>query len=261
MEAGDFYEKYSTEDFILDERFQDWVMLGRDDKFWGIFCRKHPEKSDMVHSAREFIQTLHLLEHVPGLEQEQKALERFGKQISGRSGPKMTEINLKPATGRKISLRTLRRLAASVLILFLLSGASWILFKKNPVLVETGYGQLKKIMLPDNSLVYLNANSRLYFEKSLLGSFSREVRLEGEAFFKVEKDSGVDGYRKFLVHTNGMAVEVLGTTFNVRDRHAVSSVTLQTGKVLVNMNEGEQVTLQPGERVEINRKEIGRSHV
>src|SRR3546814_16345418 len=89
MEAGDFYEKYSTEDFILDERFQDWVMLGRDDKFWGIFCRKHPEKSDMVHSAREFIQTLHLLEHVPGLEQEQKALERFGKQIYGRSGPKL----------------------------------------------------------------------------------------------------------------------------------------------------------------------------
>src|SRR3546814_2436829 len=87
-----------------------------------------------------------------------------------------------------------------------------------------------------NSLVYLNANSRLYFEKSLLGSFSREVRLEGEAFFKVEKDSGVDGYRKFLVHTNGMAVEVLGTTFNVRARHSVSSVTLQTGKVLVNID-------------------------
>src|SRR3546814_3495886 len=68
-------------------------------------------------------------------------------------------------------------------------------------------------------------------------------------------------YRKVLVHTNGMAVEVLGNTFNVRDRHAVSSVTLQPGKVLVNMNEGEQVTLQPGERLEINRKEIGRSHV
>src|SRR3546814_12644455 len=114
MEAGDFYEKYSTEDFILDERFQDWVMLGRDDKFWGIFCRKHPEKSDMVHSARAFIQTMHLLEHVPGLEQAQQALEHFGTQISGRSGQKMTEINLNPATGSKIRQLTLRQLETTV---------------------------------------------------------------------------------------------------------------------------------------------------
>ncbi len=58
---------------------------------------------------------------------------------------------------------------------------------------------------------------------------SREVWIEGEAFFSV-KPSSVP--RAFLVHTaSNMNVEVLGTTFNVVDRHGRMQVVLNSGKV------------------------------
>ncbi|QEC51619.1 FecR family protein [Anseongella ginsenosidimutans] len=260
MEAGKFYDQYTIEDFILDERFHDWVTHGRDDEFWQAQLRNCPEKSDMIHAARDFILNLKIREHLPGSYREQAAVQRFreltrqdGKGIPGEM-TRMEDGRAATAPARA-GLKWLRGVAASLLVLCLLGGGTWMLFKKKPVLVKTEYGQMKQVKLPDNSIIYLNANSNLRYEKSLLGGFSREVWLEGEAFFEVEKqENGSGGYRNFLVHTQGLAVEVLGTSFNVRDRHAVSSVTLQSGKVEVNMDEGRKVMLEPGERVEISRK-------
>ena len=44
----------------------------------------------------------------------------------------------------------------------------------------------------------------------------REVWLEGEAYFEVEKN--LSAAVKFTVHTNGPDVEVVGTHFNVDSR-------------------------------------------
>src|SRR5690606_3033035 len=60
-------------------------------------------------------------------------------------------------------------------------------------------GSRKTMMLPDGTKVWLNADSRLTY-KSNFKSSSREVLLEGEAFFDVVKDSS----RPFIVHTSGI---------------------------------------------------------
>ncbi|MEO0334042.1 MAG: FecR domain-containing protein, partial [Bacteroidota bacterium] len=73
--------------------------------------------------------------------------------------------------------------------------------------------------------------------------------LEGEAYFSVVKD--VDTHRKFLVHTEGLAVEVLGTTFNVNQRAQTTEVVLTSGRVKLSLDnpEQEKVLMQPGELV------------
>lgn len=268
METGKFYDQYTVDDFILDERFHRWVMEGRDDAFWQQVLQDYPEKSEAIAAARSFIRSMQIKTHLPVREQEQAAIQRFRERVllkeavvtegmvyaveDGEKGDGDGTKIRRLGKGRK----WLIRIAASVAILGLAGSTSWMLFKKRPVVVGTSYGQMKQIKLPDNSIIYLNANSSLRYHKSILGDFSREVWLDGEAFFQVEKETDRSGhYRNFRVHTQGMAVEVLGTAFNVKDRNSNSSVTLQSGKVQVSMDEGRSVTLAPGEHIEFNRKE------
>jgi ferric-dicitrate binding protein FerR (iron transport regulator) len=68
-----------------------------------------------------------------------------------------------------------------------------------------------KLVLPDGSIVWLNADSKLSYDKDF-GTSSREVSLEGEAFFEVTKMPDLP----FIVQTPGMQVRVLGTSFNVK---------------------------------------------
>jgi transmembrane sensor len=76
----------------------------------------------------------------------------------------------------------------------------------------TAVGEQRTVQLGDGSLVQLNARSKLTVR---LSDARREVRLlEGEAFFKVSRDTS----RPFTVETDRAVVRVLGTQFNV-DRH------------------------------------------
>ena len=72
------------------------------------------------------------------------------------------------------------------------------------------------------------------------------MRLVGEAYFKVKKDSS----RPFYVATERVDVRVLGTEFNVsayeEDRGVAT--TLVNGSVRVDARGGESVVLEPGQQ-------------
>ena len=104
-----------------------------------------------------------------------------------------------------------------------------------------------RLELADGTKVWLNAATELRFPVNFTGDM-REVYLKGEAYFQVKRDEK----HPFIVHTSMGAVEVLGTSFNVRDygdeREVVT--TLETGKVMyVSGNTREKVTLNPGYQV------------
>tara|TARA_R110002049_G_scaffold261326_1_gene437412 strand:+ start:258 stop:1154 length:897 start_codon:yes stop_codon:yes gene_type:complete len=104
--------------------------------------------------------------------------------------------------------------------------------------VNTIIAEQTTIALPDNSTVELNANSSLSFnEKSW--SDNREVKLNGEAFFKVAKG------QKFDVITEEGIVSVLGTQFNVKQRESYFEVTCYEGLVGVTHN-NKTIKLKPG---------------
>ena len=72
------------------------------------------------------------------------------------------------------------------------------------------YGKTSKLILPDGSIVFLNAGSQLIYPEFFKDKF-REVFLVGEAFFNVIEDKG----HPFVVQTTDIKIKVLGTKFNV----------------------------------------------
>ncbi len=101
------------------------------------------------------------------------------------------------------------------------------------------------MVLEDGSVVWLNSASSLEIPECFAAG-ERRVRLVGEAYFKVKKDSS----RPFYVATERADVRVLGTEFNVsayeEDRDAV--MTLVNGAVRVDARGGESVVLEPGQQ-------------
>ena len=98
------------------------------------------------------------------------------------------------------------------------------------------------LQLPDGSSVELNASTHLSYHP-YWWFISREVKLEGEAFFSVEKG------RNFQVVSSSGITEVLGTTFNVFARGDDYIVTCHSGSVRVTETSGsEAVVLSPNQR-------------
>ena len=96
------------------------------------------------------------------------------------------------------------------------------------------------MVLPDNSIVWLNAESKLRFPSTFSGK-ERKVFASGELYFQVAKDS----LSPFRVEVEGLyEVEVLGTEFNVRAySNLPSATTLVNGRVLIR-DKGAKVVLK-----------------
>lgn len=112
---------------------------------------------------------------------------------------------------------------------------------------RTPKGYTSKIKLVDGTMVWLNSNSKLTFP-SVFAPLSREVQLEGEAYFEVAKQENTP----FFVQTDKGKVAVLGTHFDVKAYKGdnVQSVTLLEGAVKVT-NRVSSLLLKPGQQASI----------
>ena len=118
-------------------------------------------------------------------------------------------------------------------------------------LQKVGYSEIRtprggeyQVVLPDNSIVWLNADSKLRFPLTFSGK-ERRVFASGELYCQVAKDS----LSPFRIEVEGLyEVEVLGTEFNVRAYSDLpSATTLVDGRVLIR-DKGTKVVLKPGEQ-------------
>ena len=101
------------------------------------------------------------------------------------------------------------------------------------------------MVLDDGTYVHLNYSTTLLFPSRFVGN-ERRVKLKGEAYFVIAKDSR---NRPFVVETANGDVHDYGTEFNVNTMaHAgFTSVVLVKGKVGVNSRSGKEYLLKPGE--------------
>ncbi|MBV1922507.1 MAG: FecR family protein [Flavobacteriaceae bacterium] len=123
--------------------------------------------------------------------------------------------------------------AASIILFF---GLFSMLNNSNEIII-TSISEQKTIQLLDGSEVVLNADSKLQYDKDSWEE-NREVELEGEAFFKVEKGS------TFTVKTDNGAITVLGTQFNVNSNLDFFEVVCYEGKVQVNNDSNNYLLTQ-----------------
>lgn len=150
------------------------------------------------------------------------------------------------------------RIAAAVLLpLFIIATA--YLYQKNTVLSQqdfvasTGSGEQVTISLPDDTQVTLNANSRLSYNLSDYNSDERQIRFDGEGYFRVAKNPS----SPFSIVAKGLKVSVLGTTFNLRARSSdvTAELSLEEGSVCFQaLKTGQKVILSPNQKVILDQK-------
>ncbi len=99
------------------------------------------------------------------------------------------------------------------------------------------------LSLPDGSLVHLNYNTRVIYPEVFVGQ-TRDVILEGEAYFMVAKDRR----HPFVVHTAAGETRVYGTEFNINTREDTTEVVLVRGSISVTPTNGSEQMLTPGQK-------------
>lgn len=161
---------------------------------------------------------------------------------------------------RRLSFRSIVRYVATI-ALVISAGLGGHLYTKylrsagmaKEYLVLAARGQKASVVLPDGSKVWLNSDSEIRYS-NFYGEGERSISLDGEAYFEVAKDS----LSRFIVKAGDMAVEALGTSFNVKayqeDNQAV--VTLFQGKVRASAGQA-QAFLLPAQAVTYSKSNGG----
>ena len=159
--------------------------------------------------------------------------------------------------GRSIRFHYVRRVwgyAAAIAAIVLLGYGGWAIREYRMVQdiryteIKVAYGTREKVLLPDGTIVELNAGSTFVYPSAFRGD-NRKVRLNGEAYFDVEKDPK----KAFVIETASMNIRVLGTSFNVKaysdDEQAI--VNVRTGLVEVSVPDAT-IRLKKDEQVVYN---------
>ncbi|MBN2481312.1 MAG: FecR family protein, partial [Bacteroidales bacterium] len=235
------------EDFLLDDSFKQYVERSDDQSvsYWNEWISAHPSHKEEFRKAVEVSVTLI---------NNRKNAVNIDKKESLRS--LLSEIE---KTGNIRSWTTnipklLLRIAA---VIVLSAGLAWIwdaLRIESPELIEhvvyneiiVPTGEKSQIILSDGSHVWINSDSRLKYPVAF-GNESRDVILEGEAYFEVTENKK----SVFTVITKDAEIKVLGTAFNVKsypeDQKTQTTVVSGLVKIESRKQNIEPILIKPNQ--------------
>jgi ferric-dicitrate binding protein FerR (iron transport regulator) len=236
----------------MDESFRAWVWMPNEEsnQYWRSWIAIHPEKSGEVEEAIHLLKKLHF----PNYSLSDQEIKGLWEKINNTSRPGK-QVEHKPPTNPWWLGIAAALMIGTFSFLFFLN-------RNHEVTYETAFGETRILLLPDSSTVILNANSRIKYDDDWNSSEIREVFLDGEAFFEVVHTYN---HQPFQVKvSNGLAVEVLGTSFNVYHRMTGTKVVLNTGKITLTYPDAKtakKITMKPGELVEFRKDRITKREV
>lgn len=196
---------------------------------------------------------------------KEKAFQRFLERTAGAASssaarPAMQVAGQQAEKSGKvyaISWKHVLRVAAVVLILLLPLAGYWqgkeaVKHTFSDIVVEAPMGARTKLYLPDGTLVWLNAGSRLVYSQGF-GVDDRRLSMEGEGYFEVTRDEALP----FEIQTREVGLKVLGTKFNFRNYSDDEEVTvnLMEGKVALHneVKSMPELYLEPDEKMVMNK--------
>lgn len=204
----------------------------------------HPEEKKALFYDKDIVDTYAFVSNSKNFSPGQE-LARFNSRLK----------NTRPKSVRIIPFM---RIAAAVVLAFLLGGVVHSLFSRAPFeeqpeqadsrVISVPNGQLSQLFLADGTRIWINSGSTLWAPPVFNGGF-RTVKLSGEAFFEVAKDAA----HPFRVEVEGQTIEVHGTSFNVRAYPDAPEVqtTLKEGSVKLHTPKGFMM-LEPGQQAELD---------
>lgn len=233
------YTHYSANDFIADEEFQAWVRNpdAVNTAFWNEWIKDNPGKKAEVAQAIHFLTHLQFNTHYPSNALVEASLSDSLNQIALLENRAITN-NFRARKARRYSTWL------AFIFVVVLAFIGWHLAMRNSLKKEvlTRAGEIVTLILPDSTIVTLNGNSSVIYYTDLDSHTSREVWLKGEAFFDVVP-GGEENKLTFTVHTARLDVQVMGTTFNVKERGQVYNVSVNKGKIKVRLHKDPYNTI------------------
>lgn len=143
-------------------------------------------------------------------------------------------------------------IAAFLIGVICTGGALGIYYQQNSsYIISTEAGQRAQAVLPDGTKLWLNASTSVEYHSPLFSS-ERRVRLEGEAYFEVKKNT----HRPFIVDCSNIETKVTGTKFNLRNYKEENSLkaTLLEGSIEISLpiKDKEEIRMAPNEQLSVN---------
>lgn len=251
------YDNYTVDDFILDEGFRNWVLYPDQVSriFWRQWIEDHPDKLPLIEQARSIILMAEYDEITPDETKTERSWQALEAKIREEESQYALSGRTPPAVTRYLNRIVSYRVAAVFAVLMLSFAAYYYYSSTASIEHATAFGEMRTLSLPDGSQVVLNANSRISFRNpSLFNAHTREVTLEGEAYFIVKRVSDGNTPQKFVVDANATSVEVLGTEFNVNSRRGRTVVVLSSGKVQLKTTRPgvAPLIMKPGELAQLS---------
>ncbi len=240
------YKDYTVHDFVKDELFIKWVLKPdlESDHFWQKWLENNPDKAQVLETARRFIEQLHFQHSFEiGNDQYTRILEQIMRYKWQEDIAQQDKWRTKIRIIWWSLAATLLIIVTSIAILNYMSATNQeISATQHYIVKKIPAGSKYSLRLPDGSKVQLNACSELRYPQQFDGDM-REVYLNGEAFFEVEKDST----KPFLIHTGDLLTRVVGTSFNIRayQNEVVKKIAVVTGIVRITSQHGVSIMVEP----------------
>jgi len=204
--------------------------------FWGLADEKEKKKIFESKDSDEMLKKHWDESGSRSLNAEDK--ERILEQVQSRT------------KGKLLRMHGMWRVAAVIVLLVAIGGAIEFFVQptQNITYIEKSNpsGARSQIVLPDNSVVWLNAQSKIIYPETFKELDRRVVELQGEAYFEVTHNK----MQPFTVKTKRFDVQVLGTSFNVKsyEQNNEYMTTLVSGSVkLSDKKDTREEILKPGE--------------
>lgn len=169
---------------------------------------------------------------------ENAAWQRFQQRIATPATTDTKTISLKPRY-------SMMKIAAAVLVLICGTWFTYNLTNRDNYIALATESETLTDTLPDGSIITLNKHSELKYAMNEDGK-TRNVTLKGEAFFNVAPDKS----KPFIISVNDVTVQVVGTSFNIKNTAEKTEVIVETGIVEVAKHE-HSVTLNRDEKATV----------
>ncbi|MFW0716018.1 FecR family protein [Pedobacter sp. N23S346] len=242
----EIYQFYTVEEFLADRDFIRYVKFHSPDDvlFWENWSAENP---DRLVTFQEAYSELKIIFSDPGIVVPHGFMEKLRMDINSS----IDQVEAKRKRAKSYILWS-SSIAASLVV-----GILSVWYFTSNIIVLTNYGETKKIQFSDGTEILLNANSTLSYPRAYAWKKVRSISLDGEAYFKVkhinQNPLSIKSGELFQAKTKSIEVSVLGTEFNLKERHNLANVALVNGKVKVrSIKTNIGYFLQPGNTIKIN---------
>lgn len=265
------YSKAELEEMLQNDAFVLWVLQPDEssNQYWSDWLLQNPDKEGLLLKVKELVLLLHDAEKGELTAAEKNhittmAWDTINDRINNSNNKDRVVHLPKPWYKYAVAASVIGLIGIAVLIFQRINKNTT---SQNPVGLVTNKikqaelqftnsdAKPQVVYLVDGSTITLEKNSSVRYARFLQPD-KREVYLEGEAFFNIEKDAS----RPFYVYVQGIAVKVLGTSFRIvaNKQEGKVTVAVKTGKVSVFRKDKElqkeALVLTPHQQAVFNSK-------